>query len=352
LNQKKKMDNTEEASINKKLHTKFLMHMLNVLPTPYASQDCNKLTLMYFVVSSLDLLGALPEEDKKRIIDYIYSMQVLPDKNDKNKYIENCGFRGGSFFGRPYNPECVGCEAMLHDKSHIAMTYTALAILAICGDDYSKVERKAITEALKHLQQDDGSFAPVPGGENDMRFIFCASVISYILDDWSGIDIEKTIGYILKSQSYDSAIGQGPCQESHGGSTYCAIASLKLMNQLHRLPRQNELIQWCVERQISGFQGRINKPADSCYSFWIGGTLDMLNSYQLVDYAIVKGFTMTCESKYGGFGKSPNTYPDVLHTYMSFCGMSLGGEAGIATIDPMLGFNKKHAERIRKMKKL
>lgn len=42
------------------------------------------------------------------------------------------------------------------------------------------------------------------------------------------------------------------------------------MGRLHELPRKDKLIKWCIERQISGFQGRINKPADTCYSFWIG----------------------------------------------------------------------------------
>ena len=32
-----------------------------------------------------------------------------------------------------------------------------------------------------------------------------------------------------------------------------------------------------------GFQGRCNKDADTCYSFWIGGTLDMLGAFDMVD---------------------------------------------------------------------
>lgn len=33
------------------------------------------------------------------------------------------------------------------------------------------------------------------------------------------------------------------------------------------------LKSWCVNRQTNGFNGRANKPSDSCYSFWIGSTL-------------------------------------------------------------------------------
>ena len=61
-----------------------------------------------------------------------------------------------------------------------------------------------------------------------------------------------------------------------GGSTYCAIAALTLMGKLDLLPRKDDLVHWCVSRQISGFQGRINKPSDSCYSFWIGNIFSQL----------------------------------------------------------------------------
>lgn len=160
---------------------------------------------------------------------------------------------------------------MKNEQSHIAMTYCALATLKICGDDFSRVNKKAIIQCLKYLQLPNGSFCPIYGAsENDMRFVYCAAAISYMLDDWTGFDIDKAVEYILSSQSYDFAIAQGPGQESHGGSTYCAIAALYLMGRLDDLPGKEELIQWCIERQLNGFQGRINKIPDTCYSFWIG----------------------------------------------------------------------------------
>ena len=61
-----------------------------------------------------------------------------------------------------------------------------------------------------------------------------------------------------------------------GGSTFCAIASLHLMGTLdtcfsdHKFSR---LKRWCLVRQKSGFQGRPNKPVDTCYSFWVGASL-------------------------------------------------------------------------------
>ena len=63
-----------------------------------------------------------------------------------------------------------------------------------------------------------------------------------------------------------------------GGSTFCALASLVLMNQLDSSLVADELEQikrWCLFRQKSGFQGRPNKPVDTCYSFWVGASLEV-----------------------------------------------------------------------------
>ncbi len=100
---------------------------------------------------------------------------------------------------------------------------------------------------------------------------------------------------------------------------------MHLYGRLNDLPRVEDLKHWCVQRQASGFQGRINKPVDTCYSYWIGtaatvctlflgATLVLLGAYQLVEYPQVRAFTLSCQAT-GGFSKWPNHYPDVLHTY-------------------------------------
>lgn len=168
-----------------------------------------------------------------------------------------------------------------------------------------------------------------------------------MIDDWSSIDVESSIGFLLRSrvsrlsqsssispggsiesidrflyyfstpstlsQSYDGGFGQAPSQESHGrsslimfaplslieqsmlilpclfffltgGSTYCALAALSLSNNLNRLSKQQReaTIKWLISRQSElyhldqdqlGFNGRIGKPSDSCYSFWCGAAL-------------------------------------------------------------------------------
>jgi geranylgeranyl transferase type-1 subunit beta len=61
---------------------------------------------------------------------------------------------------------------------------------------------------------------------------------------------------------------------------------------------------------------------------------------------MLRGHTMSCQKKVGGFAKWPDQYPDVLHTYMALCGLSLlANESGVAEVDPALGFNAKHAAK-------
>lgn len=41
------------------------------------------------------------------------------------------------------------------------------------------------------------SFSSLPyGSEEDMRFVYCACAISYILDDWSGVDTAAMVRYV------------------------------------------------------------------------------------------------------------------------------------------------------------
>lgn len=64
------------------------------------------------------------------------------------------------------------------------------------------------------------------------------------------------------------------------------------MNRLESSFEPHELEQikkWCLFRQKSGFQGRPNKPVDTCYSFWLGASLEVkdVNSFFLRIYKAI-----------------------------------------------------------------
>eukprot|EP00933_Yihiella_yeosuensis_P036081 TRINITY_DN29785_c0_g2_i4.p1 TRINITY_DN29785_c0_g2~~TRINITY_DN29785_c0_g2_i4.p1 ORF type:complete len:319 (+),score=34.06 TRINITY_DN29785_c0_g2_i4:217-1173(+) len=292
-------------------HVAFFKKHSQSFAEQYKTMDTNRLTLLYFCISGLDLLGKLDEIDRDDTVRYIYSYQSpLADH--------------GGFYGYPR----VEFQSQEMDKEnnqpHIANTYVALIMLIILGDDLSGVDRDAIVHALRKWQLPDGSFCCVHGlssldSESDMRFVYCAASICYILDLWHAIDSEAMFRFILSSQSYDGAFGMGPLTEAHGGCTYCALAALAMLGRAADLPGKEGLIGWCTRRQLSGFQGRVEKDVDSCYSFWVGASLQILEASSLIDAPSCIEFLKSCEnSTFGGFQKFPEVpFPDILHSYFS-----------------------------------
>mmetsp|Transcript_43904 Transcript_43904/g.139855 ORF Transcript_43904/g.139855 Transcript_43904/m.139855 type:complete len:406 (-) Transcript_43904:527-1744(-) len=312
--------------------TYFKKHM-KTLPVHYKLMDTNRLTLLFFCISGLDLLDMLDDIDGADVIRYIYSLQsTLADH--------------GGFYGYPQ----LHCDSeeqeRRNNQPHIANTYVALAMLIVLGDDLRRVNRAAIAHSLKKWQLPDGSFCCVHGissldSESDMRFVYCAACICYILDLWDAIDIERMLHFILASQSYDNAFGMGPHTESHGGCTYCALAALSMMGRLQDLVGKEQLIGWCVKRQHLGFQGRIEKAMDSCYSFWVGASLKLLGAGSFIDSESCAQFLKDCESTAtGGFQKFPEVKaPDLLHSYFSVCGLSFCGM--LRPLNPILNISER-----------
>lgn len=327
------MEVPEPVNFEYERHAAYFRKHLRMMPAPYASMDTNRLTLLYFCISGLDLLQHLDEGEKDSIITFIYSLQSpLADH--------------GGFYGYPRVNFDSEEQDRCNNQPHIANTYCALVSLIILGDDLKRVNREGIASSLRKWQMADGSFCCVHGmsnldSEHDIRFVYCAACICFILDLWDAIDIELMFQHILETQTYDSAFGMGPCTEAHGGCTYCALASLAMMGKLEELPGREQLIDWCVKRQQLGFQGRIEKPMDSCYSFWVGASLKLLGVADFLQPDSCALFLKQCESfQTGGFLKMPDSrVPDLLHTYFSVAGLSLCGR--IQPLNVMLNMSEQ-----------
>jgi len=362
----------EQLQFAKTSHVDYFLATLHRgLPEFYASLDTSRLSAVYFSVVGLDLLGALEalgEEGKRNIIEYIYAMQIPADET--GTYPGHCGFVGSSYMGQPFG-ECsclvrnhrpsssstsssppssqlspLNTHPMLHSslstssgssayellEGHLAMAYVSLAILITLGDDLARVDKTSLVAGMRHHQQPNGSFsATLHGSECDTRFVYCACAVSYILDDWSGVDRDAATSYILSCVSYEGGIALTPGAEAHGGSTYCGTAALVLMDRLDALGSAGveALSTWCQQRQIGGYQGRTNKEPDSCYSFWIGATLQLLGAFHDTDLASTLVFLLStvggCQNPHpsGGFCKTPESYPDVLHSFYSVCWLAM-----------------------------
>lgn len=404
------------------LYEKHVNYLLKTLKkstsgTPPDEAEVHRLSSLFFIVSGLDLLGALDtkltREDKEDIIEWIYSYQVdikrvktkgtdeeeyAPhndcamandaakidtkansttttttttttatttttttttnnnnnynnnDKSDTTKNVGHSGFRATSMINSDIPLDC----------GIISMTYCALATLVILGDDLSRVDRKSIIAGIRHIQLPDGSFRPsVLGGERDMRLVYCAVAVSRLLNDWSGIDKDKCAKFIKRSLSYEGAFAQCPGAEAHGGSTYCALASLKLMSKLDdTLSSQDidKLIRWCINRLDGGFSGRPNKDQDTCYSFWIGACLVILDHFKYIEQKNLLDFILLAQEERGGLSKVPAFYSDPLHTYLGFAGLtfvddelSTARRINLLKLDPTLNISTRAKNYLDKL---
>lgn len=305
------------------LHAAYFQQLLDGHAHPaFQGLDSNRMTLLYFAVTALDVLGSLEPLQGPAIVEWVYAQQVLDHHLG--------GFRGG--------PAGAGA-----DLPHLASTYTALAILLALGDDLGRVRRDAVLRGVRALQQEDGSFAGFAGGESDMRFVFCAAAVGAMLGDvaCACVDRPKAVGYVLASVSYEGGLGLGPGLEAHGGSTYCGLAALSLLGALGDLARPDAAVRWCAQRQVGGFQGRANKDEDTCYSYWIGASLALLGRADLIEARASAAFTRRCQCARGGLCKHEAAPPDPLHSCLSICGLSVAGRPGLEPLEPALGLTRR-----------
>lgn len=193
---------SHKPSFAKERHTKYWLRCLKTyLPTGYTSNDSNRMTLAFFIVSALDLLGVLHDHttavERGEWVSWIYHCQH-----------PNGGFRG--FTGTISGEKSDG----RWDPANLAATFFALVALAVLGDDLKKVKRRECLTWLALLQSPDGSFGEVLGGNGeiegtgDVRFCYLAAMVRFLLKGMEGtsedegirdIDVDGLSGFVMAS---------------------------------------------------------------------------------------------------------------------------------------------------------
>lgn len=344
-------------------HVSFLLRCLRMLPAPYTSADDQRMTLGYFALAGLDLLHATHKvalDEARELVDWVYDQQA-PEG----------GFRGSP--STPFTPATAGRVG----SANIAMTYSALLILAILRDDYTRLDRGALLRYIAALQSASGGFAAelppkdreVREADTDPRFTYCAVAVCAMLGDFSGINIATATAFLRGCQRYDGGFGASGTQEAHAGMTYCCVAALHLLSPVEHGATwpSDQAVAWLAHRQVNatpaacekhdvqagsesdddevdlvgGFQGRPSKlPPDVCYSFWNGAALSLLSAHELVDAPADAGYVLSAQSRVGGVSKIPGDHPDLLHTYLGLASLSLHqhGQGGDDTDEHRLDF--------------
>lgn len=245
---------------------------------------------------------------------------------------------------------------------------------------------------MASCQRDDGSFGSfcIDGKvapDYDMRYCYLATGIRRLARDTSerlsssrDINIPAMVGHIKNTESFQGGIGQGQTgnvTEPHSGLTYCGLSALKNAGQLNN-KEWGTTLEWLVGRQCDertsetqvsesskrddngsseeeqgdpqtgGFNGRVGKLADTCYSFWVGASLASLGGTNYVSADLAREYLLnnTQNTLLGGFGKTPGEIPDPLHSYLGVCALSIFGQPGLGKVVPELCISEKAFETL------
>ncbi len=194
---------------------------------------------------------------------------------------------------------------------------------------------------IARLQQPDGSFWGDQWGEVDTRFSYCALASLSILNQLHDIDVDKASEFVATCKNFDGGFGCVPGAESHAGQVFTCVGALSIAGRLD-LVDDALLGWWLAERQCDsgGLNGRPEKQADVCYSWWILSSLCILGKMDWLNGDKLARFILDCQDdECGGIAERPGHVSDVFHTFFGVAGLSLLGklrtEDGYAKIDPV-----------------
>jgi geranylgeranyl transferase type-1 subunit beta len=195
-----------ESKLNIERHIQYWQRCLKtLLPTQYTSTDSSRMSLGFFILSALDLLGA--------------GADTIPEKQraDIREWILKCQHPNGGFCGSPNHkyPDRfyvnVGHGRQQMDPANLPATYFAILSLRFVGN-LEKVKRRECLRWLRMLQREDGSFGElitkegkIEGGR-DMRYCYVAMAVRWILrgdmdcQQVEDINVEKLVDHLRAGQ--------------------------------------------------------------------------------------------------------------------------------------------------------
>lgn len=191
-----------------------------------------------------------------------------------------------------------------------------------------------------------------PFGEIDTRFTYCAVASLSLLNRLDRLDTSLTISFLNSCRNFDGGYGAVPGSESHGGNIFCCLSALAILNNCV-FDGCESLVEWLVWRQLpcGGFNGRPEKLPDVCYSWWILSSLATLNSIDRISKPKLQEFILKCQDIHsnstsdgdvGGFADRPGDVGDLFHTLFGLTGLSLIGHPQInEEIDPLFCLPRK-----------
>lgn len=367
-------------------HARYFSLCLMALPSRAQSEDANHMGMVYFCLQGLALIKRMDVVGKHRdsYVKYIYDH--LQETDTYQWFSASPTFIGSGNYDMP----------------NLSSTYFALACLLALEEDYSsRVKPEKIMAFVCELQMRSGPFAglfqtvldPRTGGgfgDTDLRYCYLALCVRRLVR-WeenrglrNDIDVKLLEQFVLRKVSYNGGLSSVDSTEPHAGLTFCGIAALSLLGfDFEKSLWMQRTLNWLVKRQVDypaclykgpdqegvygyeyyveedlgGFNGRENKFSDTCYAWWVTGSLALLSptmgvSLVAVDDAVSYLIQGTQNKVLGGFGKDPDLQPDPFHSFLALASLALWTQKNavavsqlpLDAIDPELVISKSSGD--------
>ena len=323
-------DNTSSFVFHRERHLAYIAGLAKKLDSPSSYEGAVtehlRMSGIYWTYTGLSLLVTSPEADK---ILGVTSSDNPDERPSIVEWVLKCFDKSTGGFGGNIG----------HD-GHLLYTLSAIQILVIAGYDLQKLPTEEIISFIVSLQQPDGSFAGDEWGEIDTRFSYCALSALSLLHSLERIDLSKAVEYIASCQNLDGGFGSMMGAESHAGQVFCCVGALSIAKSLHTIRHPDLLGWWLAERQCDsgGLNGRPEKQADVCYSWWILSVLSILGRVDWINRDKLATFIGKAQDPDdGGIADRPDDMPDIFHTFFGIAGLSLLGKLpdSYRKIDPV-----------------
>jgi geranylgeranyl transferase type-2 subunit beta len=237
-------------------------------------------------------------------------------------FVRACARSDGGFAGSPER------------GSQLLYTLSALQLVALLERwDEATASFLNVDQTAKYiaaLQQPDGSFVGDEAGEVDTRFSYCALASLALIGRLDSVDVDAACSFVLRCQNFDGSFGAVPGGESHGGQVFCCLGALSIGGRLGDVDA-DQVAWWLAERQCDsgGLNGRPEKQADVCYSWWDLSGLMILGRDEWIDRGALIQFILLCQdADAGGIADRPDDEADIYHTFFGLAGLTMMGFPG------------------------
>ncbi|KAI4249495.1 MAG: hypothetical protein L6R42_008966, partial [Xanthoria sp. 1 TBL-2021] len=277
--------------------------------------DPANIAATYFALASLAILG----DDMTRV-----------NRSHCLGWLKRLQLSDGTF------GEALGGEGEAHSGRDMRFCYCAAVIRWILASGTIEEEDIDVDGLVRFIEASktyEGGFANGPFHEAHAGWTYCAIAALSLLGRlhppvklrrpaqvWPSDDsIKQMLGWLANLQT--SLLQEEDLSMSDSTK---AMAHLDLNNGAQQTPVEATQVMFPEdpltdgvgaeplydELQWAGLTGRCNKVADTCYTFWAGGSLTILNSIHLLDQEALRRYLLEkTQHRIGGFGKLPGDAP-------------------------------------------